>query len=65
MNGFRIWPKSMRKPVWNETGIEITNIVYNNETDSPDYDKFYKDLNEESGNLDAFFVDYHRRSFEI
>lgn len=44
--------------VWNETGIEITNIVYNNETDSPDYDKFYKDLNEESGNLDAFFVDY-------
>ena len=44
--------------VWNETGIEITNIVYNNETDSPDYDKFYKNLNEESGNLDAFFVDY-------
>ena len=44
--------------VWNETGIEITNIVYNNETDSPDYDKFYKDLNEESGHLDAFFVDY-------
>lgn len=44
--------------VWNETGIEITNIVYNTETDSPDYYKFYKDLNEKSSNLDAFFVDY-------
>ena len=55
---FQNLAKKYAKSVWNETGIEITNIVYNNETDSPDYDKFYKDLNEESGNLDAFFVDY-------
>lgn len=46
------------KSVWNETGFDITNIEYNNEADSPDYYKFYKDLNEESRNLDAFFVDY-------
>lgn len=55
---FQNLAKKYAESVWNETGIEITNIVYNNETDSPDYDKFYKDLNEESGNLDAFFVDY-------
>ena len=50
--------KKYAKSVWNETGIDITNIEYNNEADSPDYYKFYKDLNEKSSNLDAFFVDY-------
>ena len=50
--------KKYAKSVWNETGIDITNIEYNNEADSPDYYKFYKDLNEKSRNLDAFFVDY-------
>lgn len=55
---FQNLARKYAESVWNETGIEITNIVYNNETDSPDYDKFYKDLNGESGNLDAFFVDY-------